>query len=94
MPARWPRALGWAASGWPDFAIYHPIFTAAPDAMVFGGDLPPGEVRRSVTAGAADVFREVYADDAARFGLTAPLGPRSRPRAKPICRCPLRRAAA
>ena len=29
-------ALGWAASGWPDFAIYYPVFKAAGDAAVFG----------------------------------------------------------
>ncbi|MFZ3580959.1 ChaN family lipoprotein [Loktanella sp. DJP18] len=29
-------ATGWADSGWPDFAMYAPIFAAAPDAMVVG----------------------------------------------------------
>ncbi len=64
-------ALGWAGSGWPDFAMYHPIFLAAPKAEVFGGDLPPGEVARSVTEGAAAVFGA----QAARYGLTAALAP-------------------
>lgn len=64
-------ALGWAGSGWPDFGMYHPIFLAAPGAQVFGGDLPPGEVARSVTDGAAAVFGA----QAGRYGLTASLTP-------------------
>jgi uncharacterized iron-regulated protein len=64
-------AYGWTASGWPDFAMYHPIFTAAPDAAIYGGDLPPGEVRRAVSVGAPEVF----GPDAGRFGLLAPLAP-------------------
>jgi uncharacterized iron-regulated protein len=69
--ARVEGAIGWNASGWPDFAMYHPIFTAAPDARVFGGALPQGEVHRAVDAGAAEVFGA----DAARFGLSEPLDP-------------------
>lgn len=69
--ARVERAIGWDASGWPNFAMYHPIFTAAPDARVFGGDLPQGEVRRAIGAGAAEVF----GSDAPRFGLSSPLDP-------------------
>ncbi len=64
-------ALGWQASGWPDFAMYHPIFTAAPRARVYGAALPGEDVRRAVREGAAAVFGA----DAARFGLTAPLPP-------------------
>lgn len=64
-------ALGWDGSGWPDFDMYHPIFLAAPDAQVFGGDLPPGDVSRAVTEGAAAVFGA----QAARYGLTGSLDP-------------------
>ena len=64
-------ALGWEAGGWPDFAFYHPIFVAAPDAPVFGGALPRGEVRRAVEDGAA----EVLGSSAALFGLDMPLDP-------------------
>ena len=37
------EALDWEASGWPDFGYYHPIFTAAPEARIFGAQvqLPP-----------------------------------------------------
>ncbi len=65
------RAYGWQTSGWPDFAMYHPIFAAAPQARIFGGDLPPGAARRAVSDGAARVFGA----DAPRYGLTAPLSP-------------------
>ncbi|MGA1635663.1 MAG: ChaN family lipoprotein, partial [Gemmobacter sp.] len=61
-------ALGWEGSGWPDFALYHPIFTAAPDALIAGGSLPRGTVRRAITEGAAAPF----GPDAARFGRDRP----------------------
>ena len=64
-------ALGWNDSGWPDFAMYHPIFLAAPAAVVLGGALPQQDVRRSMTDGAAAVF----GDGAARYGLALPLEP-------------------
>ncbi|AMY67878.1 ChaN family lipoprotein [Frigidibacter mobilis] len=62
-------ALAWEASGWPDFTLYHPIFTAAPQARIYGAALPRDQVRRSVTEGAAAILGE----DAGRFGLTVPL---------------------
>jgi uncharacterized iron-regulated protein len=64
-------ALGWAESGWPDFAMYHPIFTAAPEAAVLGGALPRDQVRAAFTGGAAAVFGA----DAAAYGLADPLAP-------------------
>ncbi len=63
--------LDWEASGWPDFAMYHPIFLAAPDAVVFGGDIPREEVRRAVTEGAAAVL----GGSAPLFGLDQSLDP-------------------
>lgn len=61
-------ALGWAESGWPDFAMYHPIFLAT-DAPVYGAALPRSDVRRALTEGAAAVF----GPGADRFGLAEPL---------------------
>jgi len=61
--------LGWAGTGWPDFALYYPIFAAAPEAVIFGGNLPRDQVRRAVYEGAAPVFGA----GADRFGLTVPL---------------------
>lgn len=63
------EALDWASSGWPDFAMYHPIIAAAPQARILGGGLPREEVRRAFDAGAAAVF----GPDAARYGLDTPL---------------------
>jgi uncharacterized iron-regulated protein len=60
-------ALGW--NNWPDFAMYHPIFTAAPTAQIRGGALPIDEVRRSIIDGAARVFGE----GADEYGLTTAL---------------------
>jgi uncharacterized iron-regulated protein len=68
---RLAEALDWESSGWPDFAMYHPIFLAAPDAVIFGGDMPREEVRRAVTEGAAAVL----GGSAPLFGLDQPLDP-------------------
>jgi len=61
--------LDWNARGWPDFSMYWPIFAAAPDATLFGAELPRDEVERAMDEGAADAL----GDWAALFGLdTAP----------------------
>ncbi|MEO1000360.1 MAG: ChaN family lipoprotein [Pseudomonadota bacterium] len=65
------EALDWAASGWPDFALYAPILEAAPGARIFGAARPRAEVRRAFAEGAAEVF----GPEAARFGLDHPLPP-------------------
>lgn len=61
--------LDWKSSGWPDFAMYYPIFAAAKDAAIFGGGTAGQDVRRAVSEGAAVVF----GDGASLFGLDAPL---------------------
>ncbi len=63
------KALGWAESGWPDFAMYAPIFAAAPEAQIFGAELPRGWARLVMATGVTNVF----AIEAVRFGLTEPL---------------------
>lgn len=68
-PAALAEALDWAGRGWPDFAMYHPIFAAAPQAAIYGAEVPRDEVRRAVAEGAAAVF----GDGAAALGLTVPL---------------------
>ena len=65
-------ALGWSSGGWPDFALYHPIFQAAPDAHIVGMAPPEDEVRQAIEDGAAQVFGA----DAAQFGLTDALDPK------------------
>ena len=69
--AKLEAALGWNATGWPDFSMYFPIFAAAPMARIYGGDLPKGATKSAVKLGAAAGFGE----DAARYGLTQPLDP-------------------
>jgi len=58
-------ALGWAEAGWPDFALYHPIFTAAPAAAVYGAAVPRDAARAAFEGGAAAAF----GPGAPRFGL-------------------------
>lgn len=62
-------ALGWADSGWPDFAIYYPIFAAAPEAQVFGAHVPRARARAAMEQGLAEAFGE----GAEALGLTRPL---------------------
>lgn len=62
------QALEWENSGWPDFSMYSPIFTAS-DAPVYGAALPRDTVRAAVSDGAAEVFGA----EAARYGLDRPL---------------------
>ena len=62
-------ALGWAESGWPDFAYYYPIFSAAPGAALYGAAVPRSAARRAMQEGAGAVM----GDDAAAYGLLDPL---------------------
>lgn len=63
-------ALDWAASGWPDFALYAPILEAAPAAPVAGGAVARETLSQAATGGAA-----AAAPPLARFGLQTPLAP-------------------
>lgn len=57
--------LGWAESGWPDFAMYYPIFAAAPEAAIYGAAVPRDAARAAMQAGIADSF----GPDAQAYGL-------------------------
>lgn len=63
--------LNWDDSGWPDFAMYYPIFTAVPDAAIFGAAVPREDARRLMT----DPVEAVFGADSTRFGLDKPLPP-------------------
>ncbi|WP_458324479.1 ChaN family lipoprotein [Roseobacter sp. A03A-229] len=65
-------ALDWAASGWPDFAMYYPIFAAAPAAVIYGAGVPRDKIRGVMDEDIAQIFG---AADAAAFGLDQPLPP-------------------
>jgi len=62
-------ALDWDDSGWPDFALYAPVFAAVGQARVYGMAVPRDDARRAMTEGAAAVF----GPEAKRYGLAAPL---------------------
>ncbi|WP_306154750.1 ChaN family lipoprotein [Roseovarius sp. MMSF_3281] len=62
-------ALDWSGSGWPDFSMYYPIFAAAPQARVYGAQIPQGVARAAFDSGIVEGFN----GDAERFGLTKPL---------------------
>lgn len=64
-------ALGWEDSGWPDFAIYWPVFAAAPGAQIFGAGIDRSAARAAMQDGAAAYFGA----DAGAYGLDAPLSP-------------------
>jgi uncharacterized iron-regulated protein len=63
------RVLDWEASGWPAFDDYHPIFEAAPEAVIFGGGAPMDTVRQALVEGAAASFGPGARD----FGLDVAL---------------------
>lgn len=63
------QALQWQGSGWPDYALYHPIFAASGSATLYGAALDRSDVRRAITDGAAAIF----GPDAAQFGLSTAL---------------------
>jgi uncharacterized iron-regulated protein len=58
-------ALGWQALGWPEFAMYHPIFVAAGEAVHIGAAVGRDDLRAAMQEGAAAVF----GPEAAAFGL-------------------------
>lgn len=53
--AAFGKALGWEAAGWPDFALYHPIFRAAASAQHIGAAVAKDDLNRAVKQGAAAV---------------------------------------
>jgi uncharacterized iron-regulated protein len=60
--------LGWEAAGWPDFAMYQPILTAAPGAAVYGAALD-----REALQGQRDVAALAALLPDPAYGLTVPL---------------------
>lgn len=77
MPESLPDAatlaatLQWNAQGWPDFALYYPIFAAAPTARVYGAEIPRDMARKAFDTGIAAQF----GPEAAAYGLTRDLAP-------------------
>ncbi len=59
------EALDWAGAGWPDFAMYHPIFAAAPTAAIYGAAVPREDTRQAMQIGVPRAFGQ----GAERYGL-------------------------
>ena len=53
------QLLGWEQSGWPDFAMYYPIFSAAPEAQIFGANVPGQNERGKMNRKLAQYFGEI-----------------------------------
>lgn len=64
--------LAWEQSGWPDFALYAPVFAAATGKAQYGALLPRREVSAALEQGIVAYFG---AERASRFGLDQPLSP-------------------
>lgn len=65
------QLLEWNASGWPDFAIYYPIFSASGTAAVYGAAVPRDAARQAMQDGIVAAF----GPEAADFGLNQSLEP-------------------
>ncbi|MDW4499016.1 ChaN family lipoprotein [Sulfitobacter sp. D35] len=78
------KVLDWDASGWPDFAMYFPIFEAAPEAEVLGAGVPREGLDALMEGGLA----AAAGVSGARFGLADPL-----PEDQQVARMDLQRAA-
>ena len=63
-PVALAKALNWQDSGWPDFAMYYPIFTAS-DARIYGAAVPREAAHRTMSEG----LETAFGADSARFGL-------------------------
>ncbi len=80
--AAFARAVRWEDRGWPDFALYEPVFRAALEAgaRVMPGDLPRARVRRV----ARDGYGALDATFLDRSGLARPLPPPLRRRLEAV----------
>lgn len=61
--------LEWEASGWPEFSLYAPVFSAGQALTHFGAQVPRSLTRAALKAGVAIHFGA----EASRFGLDTPL---------------------
>jgi len=61
--------LDWEQSGWPDFALYYPVFAAAPQARIHGAGVGREDARAAMEGG----FDGPMQGEARRFGLDQPL---------------------
>lgn len=70
-PVALARVLEWEKSGWPDFAMYAPLFQTRPMPRFYGGAVREVDLARARKDGPVAAF----GPNAARFGLDRPLAP-------------------
>lgn len=66
------EATQWDVSGWPDFAMYAPLFMVHPEARIYGAAVPREQLGGLMEN---DVATVAGAEVAAQFGLTDALPP-------------------
>ncbi|MEL6266284.1 MAG: ChaN family lipoprotein [Pseudomonadota bacterium] len=64
-------AIGWSRLGWPDWALYRPVFEASANAVITGGGVARRELAEAMSSDAA----AAYGAGAAAVGLDQPLSP-------------------
>ena len=74
-PALLGHALQWSERGWPDFAMYAPIFAAAPEAAVTGAEIGMEALGAAMRGGADAAAREAIGASAALYRLDEPPAP-------------------
>ena len=62
-------AIDWEARGWPDFGLYAPIFSAAPEAEITGGAVTVEALRAAMEDGAASAAPDALGVSARRYRL-------------------------
>ncbi|MGF1447311.1 MAG: ChaN family lipoprotein [Pikeienuella sp.] len=67
-------AIGWERLGWPDWALYRPVFEAASGAYLAGGGVAQDRISLAMRVGAVAGF----GPGAGEYGLTEPLAPAER----------------
>lgn len=63
------KALDWDNGGWPDFAMYFPLFKASSGKPALGAQITRADLRAAVTGDGVTAFGQ----GAEKFGLTKPL---------------------
>lgn len=72
-----PERIGWSESGWPDFALYAPVFDAVEGLPISGGQVPRDQVRQAFDIGSKAAFEQIAEEYGTGWalGLDEPLAP-------------------
>ena len=62
-------AFGWADTGWPDFALYAPLFAAAPEAALYGAAVPRATLMEVARGGSLAAYDLPPMDESTRAAL-------------------------